>query len=247
MMLILGWATMALAQVTIDGPSTGGAFSPVTGANLQQGQTQSVANTDINTNVNVNAPEFRNNFNPTNTNIQGQRQGQGQGQSQFGFVAPVQEVTVNVPRELLGVPTLPTNVYPLITGGLVDWTANMPEFEFLKGLAKGEKVKRVLESYNGWIWNRICLEDLTEFVLEKYEKIVLANGKYKVDPSKIRYRVFQRTKIKGSGIGSSVNVVGSALNGGSSVYGGGAGGGSTMGYNSSVADPPHTVEYYEIK
>jgi hypothetical protein len=96
-------------------------------------------NTNLNTNLNTNTN--------LNSNIQGQ--GQMQGQGQFGYVAPVQTVTVEVPRELLGIPTLPTNVYPLITGGVVDWTANMPEFEFLKGLAKGEKVKRVLESYNG--------------------------------------------------------------------------------------------------
>jgi hypothetical protein len=211
-----------------------GNFSPSAKATIEKGAVQiDNKNTNLNTNFN------------SNSNRQSQEQ--DQGQSQFGYVAPVQEVTVNVPRELLGIPTLPTNVYPLITGGVVDWTANMPEFEFLKGLAKGEKVKRVLESYNGWFLNRICVEDLTEFVLEKYEKIVMANGKYKVDPSKIRYRILQKAKGKGAGIGTSANGSASALNGGSSIYGGGVNAGATIGYNSATSDPTNTVEYYEIK
>lgn len=244
-MLILGWATMALAQVTIDGPSTGGAFSPVTGANLQQGQTQSVTNTDINTNVNVNAPDFRNNFNPTNRNIQGQHQGQiqdqGQGQSQMNNWSQtyIQE------RELPNVPLMFNQVNPLIQGG-VGFYGHLPKLK-IKRLATEETVIKVLKTYNGWFWNRICIEDVTEFVIAKGSKLLSKSDGYIAPSGKIRFQVYLKNKAKGIGTSGGVNAVMSGLNGGSHEYGGGAGAQLLPGYNASWADPTLTVEFYEIE
>lgn len=199
----------------------------------------SAESTSINTNVNTNTN--------LNTNTLGQMQGQGQlqGQSQFGYVAPVQEITVNTPRPLPNVPEMSSQINPLIQGGVSHY-ALLPRLK-IKRIAENEVVVKVLKTYNGWLPNRICVEDATEFILLKGEKLLKKRSGYIAPPTKIRFQAYLKNKVKAAGTSGGANAVMSGLNSGSHEYGGGAGAQLLPGYNASWADPTLTIEFYEIE
>lgn len=122
--MVLALSGVAFAQVTVSGPETYGPVSPITGANLQQGQGQSLTSTispvispDINVKSNVDIDNTNKNTNINtnkNTNInrniginkqsqgQSQEQKQFQGQNNDQVIAPVQtnnqEITFEAPN-----------------------------------------------------------------------------------------------------------------------------------------------------
>lgn len=165
---------IGFAQVNIEGPETHGALSPVTGANIQQGQTQSNHNNILNVDTNVFAP--RNSDEQEQNQRQRQNQGQLQGQKmdQFGYVAPIQTTTFISPRDLLSAPGATPSEIQILPGKMWKMSANDIPNIGIKAYA-GEEYAAV-ESFNGSLINRVRDEDLAEDLLTFRNRVLKKKG-----------------------------------------------------------------------
>lgn len=143
-------------------------------------------------------------------------------------------------RELPAVaPPIIPNTIPILPGGVSNITAGLPKFS-VKPLATNDEVVDVVY-YNGWWLDRICLDELELEILKKYQK-VLDEKKWETD--KIRYAVWQKDSVVGSGTSGGLTGIISSVNGST-----GSGGGASLlpGTNRSTADPMYTVKFFLIR
>jgi hypothetical protein len=160
-------------------------------------------------------------------------------------------------QNLPNTPFFPLPV-PLIQGGRVgDITDQLPNFGGMKKLRlpyikeNGER-KEVdpgetvnpdkIESFQGWLLSRICLEDVWKDVVKYYRKMQESGW----DPAKMRYRVYYKDKAKGVGINVGGSFGGSGQNSATAPVNYQGSGGGIFGYASSYADPMYIVMICEV-
>jgi hypothetical protein len=204
--MVLAMTLPAMAQVTIDGPSTSGSFSPIGGANAQAGATASVINANANTNTNVN----------TNTqigvNTQGQIQGQGQSQNNGQVISPSQNINIEARTPLMGVPSHAVPELNFGQGKMKDVTRDLPNFSLygIKPLGS-EPIRQVVDVTANVKFKRLYRKILFT------AKDIVANG---ANTKEIRYQVIKAEAQKswstggnlggGSSVLSSTGLVGGA-------------------------------------
>jgi len=243
----LGIGSNAQAGAT----ATGGSVGPIT---VSPTISPRISNDNE---VNIGNSLFGDTFSPKATAIQGQdqdqsqkqkqQQGQQQGQiginvqDQFGYVAPVQEVNIEVPRQFI-TPTSQMGepqINPLIQGGIGSAKDLLPEWGYTGLQWLGAEKVLDAKTFNGWFIDRICLEDLEEAVLKNFKKI---SKDWKAE--EIRYRVYFKPKSKGIGGGGQGNGSGSWLPANPSAYAGGLAG--LAGYNTSWVDNSYVIKFYRV-
>ena len=119
----------------------------------------------------------------------------------------------------------------------------MPVFAAVKAYDKNNKEEVVaIESFNGWVLDRIRLEDVQKEVLKHLPEVVSKWGEK--EKTNIRFWVFYKSSVFGAGTSGGINGVASALQGASGVGGGAA---ILPGVNRSTVDPSFVVYYYLVK
>ena len=175
--------------------------------------------------------------------------------SALGVGISANNITFNDSQQLLAnTPFFPL-ITPLIQGGRVgDITDQLPNFSGMKKLRlpyvrengerkevdPGETINsEKIITFNGWIMDRICLEDLWGDI-SKYWKKVSDKG---WDVKKMRFRVYYKDKAKGVSANLGGQFGGSGNNGGYGLQGST---GVVGGYSSSWADPMYMILICEV-
>jgi hypothetical protein len=187
-----------------------------------------------------------------NINVQGQNQDQnqkqiqGQGQSMSNTIKntgntnqTAGNITIETPRDFLAIPGVGVYVPSMIPGAVSDVTAMLFLPVGLKRMTGNEAYVETI-SFNGNIFDRICLEDLSQDILKHFRKL---SGTW-AEESQIRVRVWVKSKTTGWGGSSGGNGTMSGFNGPSTGVGGGIAG--LIGYNSSTYDPEYVIEFFRV-
>jgi len=147
--------------------------------------------------------------------------------------------------QYLNAPTNFPNIIPMLQGGKVgDVTGLMPKFSF-KALTplnrEKDVVKDVIGVYQGWLFNRIRLDEIEVALIEKARDLQAA-GK---DINKIRYQVQYKDSVTSSGVGGGI----SGSLSGELAQGNGASGTLSVlpGTHRSTADPMYILKFFLIE
>lgn len=244
--LAIALAVPAFAQVSLEGPETHGGLSPITGANLQQGQSLNstinpvITNKDIG-NVSIGGGFFSSTLSPSasakvdndikNTNIV--------GQSQFGYVAPKQTVIFKSPTQLLGVNTPGFSELNFGNGAFEEVTKRFPfatkvqEFD-----ASKHKIKKVIKI--------VANEKFKNFYEEALDVLAYTEKKYAKNISTVAYQAWKADAQKTLQGGFNLSAITSFI---SNLGTSGGGGGAVTGMQggNTKAQPLWTIVAVEIE
>jgi hypothetical protein len=211
----------------------------VTGQQQNQGQQQSQGQMQGQIGININKPTNINNVKNTNTVITAVgvhtkisnmvKTDVNNGQN----IAPSQ--VINEAKNLQVAPEVnPFILYPLQGGKFGEFTNYMPKFKLLKPLKRDtDVVVNVLNTYYGYPWNRITLEEVEKYALSKAEDNTGKN---------VRYSVLYQDSVITSGLGGGAAASGTSNSGLSSSTGS-----ILPGMTKSTANPIFIITFYEVE
>ncbi len=125
----------------------------------------------------------------------------------------------------------------MVPGAVLDVTKLIFLPMGLKSMASHDSYVETI-TFNGWIADRIRLEDLSKDILKHF---LALSGKW-AGESQIRVQVWMKSQTKGWG-SSGGSVGGAGFPGSTAVSGGVAG---LVGYSTSYQDPQYVVTFYRI-
>lgn len=199
-----------------------------------QGQQQSLSGIISNSGGNVNNGNSSATASLTGNNIGGSNNNSG-GNVNNG--SPTASLIYNESKDRILAPDVNPYYIPILQSGRIgDFTGAIPEFVGIQKLAKGEKIRRVLLSDNGNMFNRIRLEDLYQKILDNASEKNVTD----VDLSKVRYQVWFKDSVGSGGAGGGVS-------GSSGSIDQAATGSFLPGYHSSTHNPSFLVYFVEIQ
>ena len=226
-----------------------GNFSPSAKATIEKGAVD-IDNTNKNTNVNVNKPvnivdtdikntnkqgqsqSNTNTFNPVNTNTQGQNVNNEQN------IAPVQEVNIKSPTQLLNAPSQMVPELNFGTGRMKDVTFTMPNFA-IYGIKKyaGEMIVDVLN-----VNANVKFKNYYKAILSGAKDLSGAKG---FNSNEVKIQVIcaeaQKTWTTGGNLGGAGSIVSAT------GLGGGSGAGSIIpNWGGTKADDLFTIIFVKV-